>query len=321
MIQTQALRKIFGRIVAVDAVDLSIAPGQIVGFLGPNGAGKSTTLRMICGFLPPTSGTVHVGGMDVHSHGQAVRQMIGYLPESTPLYTEMRVREYLAFRARIFGIARRDRRTSIDLALDRCQLAHVARRPVAQLSRGYRQRVGLAAALLHEPPLLILDEPTVGLDPTQIVEIRSLIRELAGRHTIIFSTHILPEVELTCDRIVMIAGGRIRADGAIDDLRAQAASRHTYVIEIKDGSAAARIGALPGVDQVAETPLADGWTRLAVRADAHVDDLRPELWSALRSLDAPVRELRRDVESLEQLFVRMTNPATMAATTADAVTP
>ncbi len=305
MIQTTALTKTFGRIVAVDAADLSISPGQVVGFLGPNGAGKTTTLRMICGFLPPTSGSVHVGGHDVATDGRAARRLIGYLPESTPLYHEMRVREYLRFRAKIFGMPRSRRKRAIDLAIDRCWLRDVARRPINQLSKGFRQRVGLAAALLHEPPLLILDEPTVGLDPSQIREVRSLVRELAGEQTILFSTHILPEVEATCDRIVMIAGGRIQADGTIDELRASAAGESRYMIETDTPQNLDRIRAMPEVRDVQSMPLDARWYQFTVLAADARADLRPALWQTLAQAPGTVRELRRDAASLEQLFVRL----------------
>ncbi|MCZ6834594.1 MAG: ABC transporter ATP-binding protein, partial [Planctomycetota bacterium] len=196
MIVAQNLTKRFGRILAVDNLNFEIPQGQVVGFLGPNGAGKSTTIRMITGFLPPTAGRVLIDAHDVALHRRWVRSRIGYLPESAPLYGEMRVREYLKYRSKLFGVPRGKRKSAIDEALDQCGLKDVQRRPISQLSKGYKQRVGLAAALLHDPPVLVLDEPTVGLDPSQIREVRALIRKLAGSHTILVSTHILPEVEL-----------------------------------------------------------------------------------------------------------------------------
>lgn len=305
MIQAIGLSKSFGRITAVDSVDFQITPGQVVAFLGPNGAGKSTTIRMICGYLPPTRGTVRVDGFDVRTHSRAVRRRLGYLPESAPLYTEMRVSEYLQFRARLFGIPRAKRRSAIDLALRRCWLTDVQRRPIAHLSKGYRQRVGLAAAMLHEPPVLILDEPTVGLDPAQIREVRGLIRELAGQHTILLSTHILPEVELTCDRVLIIARGRIRAQGTVEELRTRAQSDTRYVIETSDKAAIDAIKAVPGVAHVDAVTIDGEWLRLTVTADDGAEDLRRPLVRAMHTVQARVREIRRDALSLEHMFMRI----------------
>ncbi|MHC4992571.1 MAG: ABC transporter ATP-binding protein, partial [Planctomycetota bacterium] len=200
MIKAHGLSKKFGNFTAVDSVEFEIPQGAVVGFLGPNGAGKTTTIRMICGYIRPTTGRALIDGIDVARHARRVQQRLGYLPESAPLYTEMRVQEYLAFRGRMLGLRRAERRRSMGLAIDRCRIEEVRRRPIGQLSKGFRQRVGLAAALLHEPPILILDEPTAGLDPAQMREVRALIRDLAGRHTILLSTHNLAEVELSCDR-------------------------------------------------------------------------------------------------------------------------
>jgi ABC-2 type transport system ATP-binding protein len=307
MIAAQNLTKRFGRIQAVDGLDFEVPRGQVVGFLGPNGAGKTTTIRMITGYLPPTMGTATVDGLNVSLHWHEVRRRIGYLPEFSPLYTEMRVGEFLTFRARLFGVPRSNRRAAIDLAVDRCRLADVRGRPIDQLSRGYRQRVGLAAAILHEPPVLILDEPTVGLDPAQIREVRALIRELAdsGSHTILLSTHILPEVELTCDRIIMIAGGRIRAEGTVQELREHSSSDGRYVVETDAAHAEAALRRLPRVAAVQQLSHENGWRRLAVEPVNGSPDLREQIARALRDQRALVRELRRESGSLEQLFVHL----------------
>lgn len=305
MIVTSHVSKQFGRFLAVDSLNLEIPRGQVVGFLGPNGAGKTTTIRMIAGYLPPTSGRIEVDSLDVSRQWREVRRRIGYLPEAAPLYTEMRVSEFLMFRAKLFGVARPRRRAAVDLAVERCRLDEVRRRPIYQLSKGFRQRVGLAAALLHEPPLLILDEPTVGLDPTQIREIRSLIRELAGQHTILLSTHILPEVEVTCDRIIMIGRGRVRADGTIDELQAAAAKTCRYIVETDGQDAAGRLGALAGVTDVQAVEVDGRWRRLTITTAPDCGDLRETIAATLHGQAWVVRELRRETPSLEQLFVQM----------------
>lgn len=306
MISAQGLTKTFGKFVAVDSIDLEIPRGQVVGFLGPNGAGKTTTIRMIAGFLPPTAGRITVDNLDVHKQWRQVRQRIGYLPESAPSYSEMKVGEYLKFRAKLFGIERGKRKRAIDLAVRRCWLDEVRRRPIHQLSKGFRQRVGLAAALIHQPPVLILDEPTVGLDPAQIREVRSLIRELAGNHTILLSTHILPEVELTCDHVLMIARGRIRASGAISDLNARVSRNGVYRVETDSVKAAQALRDVRGVRDVQALSTTDvKWRRLLVSAEEGSDDLRETIAQTLAKLGGVTREITRDAPSLEQLFLNV----------------
>ena len=314
MIAARRLTKKFGQTTAVDSVDFDIPKGQVVGFLGPNGAGKTTTIRMICGYLHPTAGRVRVGGLDVADHSLEVRRQIGYLPESAPSYPEMRVGEYLKFRAGLFGLSRTERRRAIGFVLKRCWLQDVRRRPIHQLSKGFRQRVGLAAALLHSPPVLILDEPTAGLDPTQIQEVRGLIGELAGEHTILLSTHILPEVELTCSRIIMLARGRICAAGSIDELRAKAVGEARYLVETNAASAHKALAAIAAVATVQSKMLDDGWHRLTVAARADSSDLRETISRTIASVGGIARELRRDTPSLEQLFMRMIGDADLGAT-------
>jgi ABC-2 type transport system ATP-binding protein len=305
MIVAQGLTKRFGRFIAVDSVDFQIGRGRVVAFLGPNGAGKTTTLRMIAGYLPPTAGTVHVDGLDVSRDHRSVRQHIGYLPESAPLYTEMRVIEFLRFRARMFSIERSRRHRAIELVLRRCGLENVRLRLISHLSKGYRQRVGLAAALLHQPPVLILDEPTVGLDPSQIREMRALIRELAHHHTIVLSTHILPEVELTCDEVLMIARGRIRAQGTLDQLRASAERACSYIIETTPGKAENALRELHGVTDVQSAMIGTQWRRLTVTAADNAGDLREPIAAVLTKSGCVTRELRREAPTLEHLFVQM----------------
>src|SRR4051794_14979686 len=208
VISVNNLTKAYGSVLAVDRVSFEVAKGQIVGFLGPNGAGKSTTIRMLTCYMPPTSGGATVNGFDIFHQSEKVRESLGYLPENVPLYTEMKVEEYLDFRGRLRKMDREARRKRIDYAVERCWLKDVRHRTIGHLSKGFRQRVGLADALLHNPAVLILDEPTVGLDPSQIRETRRLIKDLGGEHTVLLSTHILPEVEAVCDRAIVIAAGR-----------------------------------------------------------------------------------------------------------------
>ena len=306
MIEARGLIKRFGRLTAVDAVNLDIGADQVVGFLGHNGAGKTTTLRMIAGYLTPTAGCVHVNGVDVVHDPVRARAQIGYLPESVPLYTEMRVREYLRFRAKLYGLNRAARAAAIDLAVQRCRLEDVMDRPIHQLSKGYRQRVGLAATLLHDPPVLILDEPTIGLDPAQILDIRQLIRDLGAHHTVVLSTHILPEVEAICDRVVMIARGRIRADGTMHELIEQMSPTAQYVVETNHPQAERLVGTVPGVRAVQAQGGEAGWQRLEVRGEAGTGDLREAIATALRNDEGwLVRDLERCRPSLEQMFIEM----------------
>src|SRR5690242_15609565 len=212
MIQVDNVTKYFGPVLAVDHINFSVDKGEIVGYLGPNGAGKTTSLRILTSYLPATSGTARVAGHDVRTESMEVRRNIGYLPESVPLYPEMRVEEYLSYRAKLKGVDRKDRKNRIDYCLQRCRIREVRRRLIGTLSKGYRQRVGLADAMVHDPPILILDEPTVGLDPLQIRETLHLIQVLGESHTILLSTHILAEVEAVCERVIIINAGRIGLD-------------------------------------------------------------------------------------------------------------
>ena len=234
MISVKDLTKEYGQTLAVDHISFEVPKGQIVGFLGPNGAGKSTTLKMLTCYLPPTSGGATVNGFDIFHQSEQVRQNLGYLPENVPLYTEMKVEEYLDFRGQLRKMPRAERRKRIDYVC-RALLAALtcARKTIGHLSKGYRQRVGLADSLLHNPPVLILDEPTVGLDPTQIRETRKLVKELGGDHTVMLSTHILPEVEAVCDRAIIIAGGKIVAQGTPEELRASRRMEARVLVECR----------------------------------------------------------------------------------------
>jgi ABC-2 type transport system ATP-binding protein len=260
---------------------------------------------MICGYLRPTAGSVHVDGHDMAKNPRRGQKLIGYLPESAPVYAEMRVQEYLAFRARLFGVPRAARRKAIDRAIGQCSLDDVRRRPIHQLSKGYRQRVGLAAALVHEPPILVLDEPTSGLDPTQVRQVRALIRELAGSRTILLSTHNLAEVELTCDRILIFARGRLRVSGTIDELRAEAAGESRYIVECDAAEVVSALKEIPGVGRV-ESAAPDGaWCRLTVTGTDGTRDLREAIAGVVVKTGGSVRELHREAPTLERLFVRI----------------
>ncbi len=308
MISAKRLVKWYGPTAAVSDLTFDIEPGQIVGFLGPNGAGKSTTMRILTGYLPPTSGSASIGGHDVLDDSRAARAQIGYLPEGTPLYGEMRVTEYLDYRGRLLKMPRAERRRRIDEVCGRCGLEPVRRRAISNLSRGNKQRVGLAQALLHEPPVLILDEPTAGLDPKQITAVRGLIAELRGRHTVLLSSHILPEVEKTADRVMIIAGGRLVADGSPDELRRRVAAGGRVLIEAKAGAAALReaVGGLDAVARVEVSAQDDGWTRATItpKDDA---DIREAIGGALLARGVALREIRLESASLEQFFVQVTD--------------
>ncbi|MDG2054379.1 MAG: ABC transporter ATP-binding protein [Phycisphaerales bacterium] len=310
IIDTAQLGRRFGSVEAVQELNLQIPQGQVVGFLGPNGAGKTTTIRMLCGSLMPTTGQAFIAGHHVVRERLEAQRQIGYLPESAPLYPEMRVIELLKFRAQLQGLRGLRANHLVAKAIRRCWLDAVQRRPIGQLSKGYRQRVGLAAALLHEPQLIVLDEPTSGLDPVQIREFRGLIRELAGAHTILLSTHILSEVEMTCDRVVIIAQGRVRADGTLAELREAASKTRRYVIETTLGSAPQALLALPGVNAVDGVALDDRWRRLTVEAKPDAPDLREMLGACIVEGGGAVRELRLMAPSLEQLFVQATATST-----------
>ena len=319
MIEVQQLTKWYGPTLAVDDLSFTIPAGQIVGFLGPNGAGKSTTLRMLTGFLPPTAGRATIDGHDVMSNSQAARARIGYMPEGTPLYPEMRVTEYLDYRGRLMGMDRARRKSRMGVVIDRCGLSAVRRRAIGKLSKGNRQRVGLAQALLNEPPVLILDEPTAGLDPNQIGAVRQLIGELRGRHTIILSSHILPEVEKTADRVLIVAGGKLVAEGTPDELRQQVRTGARVLVETKGdpASVASLIRGLSEVANVETSAIADGWCRAIVTPRGEAD-VREAVGLALSAADHAIREMRYEAASLEAFFVQITDTSRIASETQSA---
>ncbi len=232
MIEVENLTKRYGDLAAVQNISFSAKKGEVLGFLGPNGAGKTTTMRIITGFLPATSGTARVDGFDIFEQAQEVRARVGYLPENPPLYNDMTVRSYLSFVARIKGVARADIPAAAKRSIERCGLNEVADRVLGHLSKGFRQRVGLAQALIHDPSVLVLDEPTIGLDPRQIIDIRSLIRDLSGERTVILSTHILPEVAQLCDKVVIINRGRIAVEESLETLTAEMSLEEVFLKNI-----------------------------------------------------------------------------------------
>ncbi len=311
MIEVANLTKRYNGRTAVDDISFTVARGEIVGLLGPNGAGKSTTMRMLSGFMPGTSGTVRVAGFDVFHEADEVRRRIGYMPENNPLYLEMRVGEYLKFRARLKGLRWNRSRERVSTVIEQCGLTDVSRRVIGQLSKGYKQRVGLADALVHEPELIILDEPTIGLDPHQIRSVRQLIKSLAGRHTVLISTHILPEVEMMCGRVLIMFGGHVVASDTPENLQRRMAGGSQVIAEIAAPEAALRAAweHLPEVEQFDVSPGEGEYFRCALTA-REGRDLRPLVFQLVRENGWALRELTRSRHSLEDVYVQVTKPNT-----------
>jgi len=310
MIEVENLSKVYVETPAVSDLSFFVPEGQVLGFLGPNGAGKTTAMRMITGYLPPTTGRVVVAGSDLDRDPVGMRRKIGYLPENVPLYPELRVEEYLRFRAAVNELPAAEARQNLEYVIERCMLAEVRRQVIGTLSKGYRQRVGLAGALIHRPPVLILDEPTVGLDPNQIIRIRELITELGREHTVILSTHILPEVEQVCERVFIIDRGRVVADGSPDHLRSKLVGNATVSIQLKgaNGEAVEALGALDGV--VAVLPGEDGRFRLEHPAGS---DPREQVFRLAVDRGWVVLEMTPERATLEDIFVRLTRRDLAAA--------
>ena len=301
MIQVDRLSKRYGSYKAVESICFDIGRGEIVGLLGPNGAGKTTTMRMLTTYLNPTSGRASLAGHDVIDEPLEVRRSVGYLPENVPLYHEMRVIEYLRYRATLKDVPRRQRRRAVGEVVSRCQLGEVETRIIGQLSRGFRQRVGLAESMVHDPAILILDEPTAGLDPLQIREVRALIRELGERHTILLSTHILSEVEAVCGRVIIIARGRIALDDQLSNLHRQGA----MTVEARGPADAIRsaLQTIPGVEKVVQARHDDdhAWFEVYCRGS---QDLREAISVKLVSNGWPLRQLDVERSSLEDRFTQ-----------------
>jgi len=309
MIEVNDLTKRYSGHTAVDNISFTVEPGEIVGLLGPNGAGKSTTMRILSSFLPATSGTAKVAGLDVFYDSLEVRRRIGFMPENNPLHMDMRVREYLKFRARVKGLGIRRSRERADTVMDQCGITDVSKRLIGQLSKGYKQRVGLADALLHEPDLIILDEPTIGLDPHQIRAVRALIKGLAEKHTVLISTHILPEVEMTCSRVLIMYEGRILAADTTDNLQRRMNVNGQIVAEV---SAPAQhlhecFSQIPEVESYNVSALDGSFQRCALTAKDGLD-LRPMVYELARLNGWTLRELTRSRHSLEDIYIQVTQP-------------
>ncbi|NJK36346.1 MAG: ABC transporter ATP-binding protein [Oscillatoriales cyanobacterium RM1_1_9] len=310
MIEVENLCKIYGTTSALKDISFAVEPGEILGFLGPNGAGKTTTLRILSGYLPATSGTARIAGYDVHEQSMAVRQKIGYLPESPPLYPDMTVEGFLHFVARLKQVNSRDRRFRVDAAIKKCGLLDRRKSLIRKLSKGYRQRVGIAQAIVHDPPVIVLDEPTVGLDPRQIIEVRNLIKSLAGDHTIILSTHILPEVTMTCSRVTIVNRGQVVATGSPETLVEELTAGTGYELEIDAGVTLGQlqgIAEIPGIKFLEYTAGKFPEHRQGIKVVCAPEvEVGPELVLGFAASGLNLYEMRRTRASLEDVFLQLT---------------
>jgi ABC-2 type transport system ATP-binding protein len=308
MIEVENLSKTYSGFRAVQGISFHVNKGEIVGFLGPNGAGKSTTMKILTGYLPPTDGKIRIAGYDVVTDSLEVRKRIGYMPENVPLYTDMRVNEFLRFRAELKKVARRKIKERVETVKHLCHLKEVENKIIGTLSKGYRQRVGLADAMVHDPDLLILDEPTIGLDPNQIRSVRDLIKDLGKHHTILLSTHILSEVELTCSRVLVIHRGRIEASDTPANLTKLVRGGGSILLEVRAPGAdvISKIEALPNIEDVEIILPSDGeWVQAKVFAKPGLD-LREDVYGVVRANNWPLRELARVKATLEEAFIELT---------------
>jgi ABC-2 type transport system ATP-binding protein len=312
MIKVDGLSKRYGRTLAVDNISFEVQKGQIVGFLGPNGAGKTTTMRILTCFLPPTAGAAQVAGFDVVNQPLEVKKRVGYLPENPPLYAELDVEGYLAFVGKLKGIRRADLKARIDDACERCAITDVRKTIIGKLSKGYRQRVGLAQAIIHNPDVLVLDEPTSGLDPKQIIETRTLIKHLAGEHTIILSTHILPAVEQVCEQVIVINKGQLVTIDSLDNLMQRMQGAEAVVVEIgaRDGpldaaQAQHKLEQVSGVGRVALTESANGRAAFEITSTPG-RSIRTELARAVLEAGWQLQALRPAARNLEEVFLELT---------------
>ena len=306
MIKVSNLSKKYVGKPAVNNISFNVESGEIVGFLGPNGAGKTTTIRMLTGYIPPTSGTALIGGYDIFLNSLIAKQKIGYMPENVPLYDDMRVREYLLFRAELKGLRGQDVRKHMNEALELCSIKDIKSQMISSLSKGFRQRVGLADALINKPPLLILDEPTNGLDPSQIRSFRELIKELAENHTILISTHILSEVELTCDRVLIINKGQMIGNNTPSELSEKIKSSTTISLELKsqDHDIRNTISNISGIKKVTLEKEEDDWKFFRIRVD-YGNDLREEIMNSGNKRNWLIREIHYQRSNLEDAYIEM----------------
>lgn len=313
-VNVKNLTKLFGDTRAVDGISFEVHSGEIVGFLGPNGAGKTTTMRVITGYLSPTEGTVEVLGKNIRVHPLEVRRFIGYLPENNPLYNDMNVLEYLEFSAMLNGVSKGDVRRQVREMVGVCGLSEVKHLDIGHLSKGYRQRVGLAQAMIHDPKVLIMDEPTSGLDPNQIVEIRNLIRQLGREKTLILSTHILPEVQASCNRVIIISRGKIVADGSTSELQSRFQGNEQYYVELEkpDGESLEtlriQLETIPSVSSVEPLSEQNGVARFRMQTTRGID-IRKQVYRLSVSKNWTLLELHREQTSLEDVFHELTAEA------------
>jgi ABC-2 type transport system ATP-binding protein len=307
MIKVEQLTKKYPGVVAIQNLSFEVDEGEIVGFLGPNGAGKSTTMRILSSFMPATSGCAYIAGHDVFRDSLKARRHLGYLPESVPLYGDMRVNEYLRYRGSLKGLSGKKLRIRADAVKELCSVKEVENKLISSLSKGYRQRVGLAEALIHEPDLLILDEPTIGLDPNQIRHVRELIKSLGKRHTILLSTHILSEVEVTCSRVIIIHRGKIEASDTPENLVGRIRTSGTVRVEVRPGSdnPVEMLEKIVGIKSVTANQ-EDGWHRCSIRVEAN-SDLREDIFHLAVERRWTIRELTQERATLEDVFVELTH--------------
>lgn len=318
MITVNELTKKYARNTAVDHISFDVQKGQVVGFLGPNGAGKTTTMRMLTCFLPPTEGTATVAGFDVLEQPLEVKKRIGYLPEHPPLYPEMDTEEYLNFVGSLKGLSGSDLRKRIEYVIERCRIEDVKKKLLGKLSKGYRQRVGLAQAIIHNPDVLILDEPTAGLDPKQINETREMIRSLAGEHTVVLSTHILPEVEQTCERVIIINKGKVIATDSVENLQTRARAGESVLVEVANrngnlncNNVIERLEKVAGVARVLSKEIRNNSAVLEVEAQQN-RAVRGDLARAIVEAGWDLNELRSSAVSLEEIFLQLTEASVPA---------
>ena len=307
MIEVQDLTKYYGTKMALDKVSFTVRKGEVLGFLGPNGAGKSTAMKIITCYLSPTEGTVKVDGLDVFEDSLEVRKRIGYLPETPPLYLDMSVKNYLEFAAKIKGVGAKALKGSVDTVVEKCGITQYYNTQCRALSKGFRQRVGIAQAMVHNPHVLVLDEPTIGLDPIQIVEIRELIKSFGGEHTVVLSTHILSEVDMTCERVIIINDGVVVAEDSTKNLRSNVPQMDRIFAEVRGAAQELRskLEKLPGVVAVKEEPQPDNIVRFTIEAD-NKTDIRPDIAKTVVNENIELLELKNLSLSLEDIFIKVT---------------
>ena len=316
-IEVSGVSKFFGELAAVNDLTFSVKKGEVVGFLGPNGSGKTTTMRMLTSFYTPDVGGINIDGLDTKDHDIATRERIGYLPENNPVYADLLVSEYLDFVADLRGLTKQSRRENIAQTVEETGLQDVYMRPIGQLSKGYKQRVGLAQAIVHRPSILILDEPTEGLDPNQRLTIRDLIRSLGQERTVMLSTHVMQEVENTCERILLISRGKLVADSTVKELLQRAQGIRTVHIEVEGSDVERPLTALDGVADIERHDSVDGRKRYTITADDNSTDLRPDIFRLAKQRDWVLWELREDRARMEDVFVSLTAAGQQAQSSED----